>query len=148
MACLRHVGAGAPRTCFSGQFFQPRRSDMIPNGVTRAEPERVEHVEEVEQVTQDVMERVSPEGRPGLSTTHRLPLIIGGLALVVLVGGFLVAMLTVGLGTALIFGGLYTIVLFVASMPVWWSSVLRNKEEHKAEVRAERIVSRRHVQSH
>jgi len=114
-------------------------------GVTRVDPERAE---EVEQVTQDVMERVSPEGRPAMTTTHRLPFIIGGAALAVLVGGFIVALLTVGLSTALIFGALYTVVLFVASMPVWWSSVLRNKEEHIAEARAERIVNRRHVHSH
>jgi hypothetical protein len=107
-----------------------------------------EEVHEVEEVTQDVMQRISPEGRPAITTTHRLAWIIGGLALVVLVGGFAVALLTVGLSTALIFGGLYTCVLFVASMPVWWSSVLRNKEEHKAEARAERIVNRRHVHSH
>ncbi len=112
------------------------------SGVERIDPERVQ---EVEHVTQDVMQRVSPEGRPALTTTHRLPWILAGLALVVLVVGFAVALLTVGFSTALIFGALYTVVLFVASMPVWWSSVLRNKEEHKAEARAERIVSRRHA---
>lgn len=107
-------------------------------------PEMPERVHEVEEVTQGVMSTVSPEGRPAVTTTHRLPLVLGIFALVILLGGTVMAAVMFGGGIAVIMGIAYAMVLLLAASPVWGASLLRNQEEQYAEKRAERIVRWRH----
>lgn len=84
----------------------------------------------VEEVRQEVMSRVSPDGRsPDTKSKNMGRMIFTLVALVVLGIGAGVTMYFVGGVTALLAGAAYVVILVLAASPVWGAGLLRRHEE-------------------
>ncbi|MBC7772005.1 MAG: hypothetical protein H7210_05885 [Pyrinomonadaceae bacterium] len=130
----------APQT--EKQEVRSAATDAAAKAVPPAPPKQQQFI--VEEVQQEVMAHVSPDGRsPDTQSKNASRMILTLVTLGVLGVGAAVTMYFVGGVVALVAGAAYVVILVLAASPVWGAGLLRRHEEHEVKTEVTQAMRQR-----